>query len=98
MPRFSRARADRSRTLPLLIALAASAAGILDTVQAGANAALNKGFGQPILAALAVSAAIVTSVVLHPDGWVGFARHTADPRRGLGCALTIGRLVLVCLR
>lgn len=147
--------------MPILIALAVTAAGILNTVQSGANAALNKALGQPILAALVVTAAnvavylaaapfvgigwpgsgrmagvpwwawlggvmgasyvlatiflaerlgaavftgitvtaaIVTSVVLDHFGWVGFARHSADAWRILGCALMIAGLVLVCLR
>ncbi|KQQ23552.1 hypothetical protein ASF53_04225 [Methylobacterium sp. Leaf123] len=147
--------------MPFLVAAAAAIAGILNTVQAGANASLNKALDQPILAALVVTAAnvavylaaapfigigwpgsqrlagvpwwawlggamgatyvlatlfiaerlgaavftgitvtaaIVTSVLLDHFGWVGFAQHTADPWRILGCALMIGGLVLVCLR
>ncbi|MBE7249641.1 MAG: DMT family transporter [Actinomycetospora chiangmaiensis] len=41
--------------MPILIALVAAAAGVLNTVQAGANASLNKALGQPILAALVVA-------------------------------------------
>lgn len=42
--------------MPILIALIAAAAGVLNTVQSGANASLNKALGQPILAALIVAA------------------------------------------
>ena len=42
--------------MPILMALIAAAAGILNTVQSGANASLNKALGQPILAALIVAA------------------------------------------
>lgn len=147
--------------MPILIVAAVTVAGILNTVQSGANATLNKALGQPILAALVVTAAnvavylaaapfagigwpgaqrfagvpwwallggvmgasyvlatiflaerlgaavftgitvtaaIITSVVLDHFGWVGFAQHSADPWRILGCALMIGGLVLVCLR
>jgi transporter family-2 protein len=42
--------------VPILIALIAAAAGVLNTVQSGANASLNNALGQPILAALIVAA------------------------------------------
>ncbi len=42
--------------MQILIVLVAVAAGIVNTVQAGANVTLNKASGQPILAALAVAA------------------------------------------
>lgn len=54
--------------------------------------------GAAVFTGITVTAAIVTSVVLDPFGWVGFAQYTADPWRILGCALMIGGLVLVCLR
>ena len=38
--------------MSVLVALLAIGAGILNTVQTGANASLNKALGQPILAAL----------------------------------------------
>lgn len=41
--------------MPFLIAAAAAIAGILNTVQSGANASLNKALDQPILAALVVT-------------------------------------------
>ncbi len=43
--------------MPVLIGLCAVLAGVLSTVQSGANATLNKALGQPILAALVVVAA-----------------------------------------
>jgi transporter family-2 protein len=145
--------------MPIVIALAVIAAGILNTVQSGSNATLNKTLGQPILAALivaganvvvylaaapflgfnwpgsqrlagvpwwswlggamgavyvlasvlfaerlgaavftgiTVTAGIITSVVLDHYGWVGFAQHTADAWRILGCLLMIVGLILVC--
>ncbi|MGY2051735.1 DMT family transporter [Methylobacterium sp. JK268] len=41
--------------MPILIAVAAALAGILNTVQSGANATLSKALGQPVLAALTVT-------------------------------------------
>lgn len=43
--------------MPILIALIVTVAGVLNTVQAGANATLSKALGQPILAAFAITAA-----------------------------------------
>ncbi|AWN48910.1 hypothetical protein DK419_23280 [Methylobacterium terrae] len=43
--------------MPVLVVLSAILAGVLNTVQAGANTALTKALGQPVLAALVVSGA-----------------------------------------
>lgn len=45
-----------------LIGLAAIAAGLLNTIQSGANLTLNKTLGQPILAALVVAA---TNIIIY---------------------------------
>ena len=71
-----------------LFAHALQEAGTLDSERLGAA----------VFTGITVTAAIITSVVLDHFGWVGFAQHTADPWRILGCALMIGGLVLVCLR
>lgn len=47
-----------------LVALLAALAGALNTVQAGANATLNRALGQPILAALTVSAVNAAAYLL----------------------------------
>ena len=62
--------------MPILMALIAAAAGILNTVQSGANASLNKALGQPILAALIVAATNAVVYLLWPrrsSGWLGLA-------------------------
>src|SRR4051794_14329797 len=58
--------------MPILLALVAIAAGILNTLQTGANASLNKALDQPILAAFIVA---FTNAGISP---------LAAPSRGLG--------------
>ncbi len=69
--------------MPLLIALAAILAGALDTVQAGANATLGKALGQPVLAALVVSAANAAVYLAAAPfvglGWPGASRLAQAP-------------------
>jgi transporter family-2 protein len=69
--------------MPILIALAAIAAGILNTVQTGANASLNKALDQPILAALIVAFTNAVIYLLAAPflglGWPGGARIAAVP-------------------
>ncbi len=48
--------------MPVLLALIAALAGVLNTVQAGANTTLSKALGQPLVAALAVAG---TNVVVY---------------------------------
>jgi len=60
-----------------LVVLIAVVAGILNTVQAGANAALDKALGQPVLVALTVSFAnalvYLAAVPFVGLGWLGGA-------------------------
>lgn len=69
--------------MPILLALAAIAAGILNTVQTGANASLNKALDQPILAALIVAFTNAVIYLLAAPflglGWPGGARIAAVP-------------------
>lgn len=58
--------------MPFVIALAVIAAGILNTVQSGSNAALSRTLGQPILAALIVAGANVL-VYLAAVPFLGFS-------------------------
>lgn len=69
--------------MPILLALVAVAAGILNTVQAGANASLNKALEQPILAALIVAGTNAAVYLLAAPflglGWPVGARIAAVP-------------------
>jgi transporter family-2 protein len=69
--------------MPVLAALIAIVAGMLNTVQAGANATLNKALGEPILAALVVSAAnavvYLAAVPFVGLGWPGGGRLAQVP-------------------
>ncbi|SDO24237.1 transporter family-2 protein [Methylobacterium phyllostachyos] len=69
--------------MTILIALLAAAAGILNTVQTGANASLNKALGQPILAALIVAATNAAVYLLAAPflglGWPGGNRLASVP-------------------
>jgi transporter family-2 protein len=69
--------------MPALIALIAILAGALNTVQAGANATLNKTLGQPVLVALTVSAAnavvYLAAVPFVGLGWPGASRLAQAP-------------------
>jgi transporter family-2 protein len=58
--------------MTLLLGLLVTAAGVLNTVQSGANASLSKALGQPIAAALAVTAANL-AVYLAAAPFVGLA-------------------------
>lgn len=63
--------------MPILIGLFTVVAGVLTTLQSGANASLNKALGQPILAALAVVATnLVVYLVAIP--FVGLHWPTAE--------------------
>jgi bacterial/archaeal transporter family-2 protein len=66
-----------------LIALLAAAAGVLNTVQAGANTSLNKALGQPILVALVVTATnVLVYLAAAPFlglGWPGAQRIAQVP-------------------
>ena len=69
--------------MPILIGLCAVVAGILSTIQSGANATLNKALGQPILAAFAVTS---TNLVVYliaalfvGVGWPGSHRIVETP-------------------
>ena len=69
--------------MSLLVALVAALAGVLNTVQSGANATLSRALDQPIAAALAVSA-VNAAVYLAVGavvglGWPGGARIAAAP-------------------
>jgi bacterial/archaeal transporter family-2 protein len=69
--------------MSVLIALAAALAGVLNTVQAGANTTLSRALDQPIAAALVVSAvnAVVYLAVglVVGAGWPGGQRIAAAP-------------------
>ncbi|KMO33139.1 hypothetical protein VQ02_21535 [Methylobacterium variabile] len=69
--------------MPVLAALIAIVAGMLNTVQAGANATLNKALGEPILTALVVSAAnavvYLAAVPFVGLGWPGGGRLAQVP-------------------
>ena len=69
--------------MPALAALIAVLAGMLNTVQAGANATLNKALGQPVLAALVVSAANAAVYLAAAPfvglGWPGGGRLAQVP-------------------
>lgn len=58
--------------MPVLIALIAAVAGVLNTVQAGANTTLARALGQPILAAFIVTGAN-TAIYLLAVPFVGLA-------------------------
>lgn len=69
--------------MPILIGLFTVLAGILTTVQSGANATLNKSLGQPIVAALVV---VATNLVVYMAvalfvglGWPGADRIAQTP-------------------
>ena len=63
--------------MPVLIGLCAVIAGVLSTVQSGANATLNKALGQPILAAFVVVLANLV-VYLLASPFVGFGWPQPD--------------------
>ncbi|MGH1571844.1 DMT family transporter [Methylobacterium sp. P31] len=69
--------------MTILIAVIAAVAGVLNTVQTGANASLNKALGQPILAALIVAATNALVYLLAAGaigfGWPGSARLASVP-------------------
>ncbi len=69
--------------MPVLIGLCAVVAGMLSTVQSGANASLNKALGQPILAAFAVVATnllvYLIAALFVGVGWPGSDRIAATP-------------------
>ncbi|MGX7707883.1 DMT family transporter [Methylobacterium sp. Gmos1] len=69
--------------MPALISLIAILAGALNTVQAGANATLDRTLGQPVLVALTVSAAnAVVYLAAAPFvglGWPGASRLAQAP-------------------
>ena len=69
--------------MTILLARAAIAAGILNTVQTGANASLNKALDQPILAALIVAFTNAVIYLLAAPvlglGWPGGTRIAAVP-------------------
>lgn len=69
--------------MPLLIAFIAAAAGVLITVQAGANTTLSRALGQPILAAFVVTGANAAVYLLAVPfvglAWPGTARVAGVP-------------------
>ena len=69
--------------MPILIGLLTALAGVLTTVQSGANATLNKSLGQPIMAALVVATAnLVVYFVATPFvglHWPGADRISQTP-------------------
>lgn len=69
--------------MPILIGLLAVVAGVLNTVQSGANATLNKALGQPVVVALAVTAANVAVYLLASPAlglaWPGSDRIAQAP-------------------
>ncbi|KMO21008.1 DMT family transporter [Methylobacterium platani] len=69
--------------MPALVALIAILAGVLNTVQAGANTTLNKTLGQPVLVALTVSAAnalvYLAAIPFVGLGWPGTSRLAQVP-------------------
>jgi bacterial/archaeal transporter family-2 protein len=89
--------------MPILIALVAVAAGVLNTVQAGANASLNKALGQPILAALVVAGTNILVYLLAVPflgiGWPSGARWTGVPwwawlGGAMGAAYVLAMIIL----
>lgn len=69
--------------MPVLIALIAAVAGVLNTVQAGANTTLARALGQPILAAFIVTGANAAIYLLAVPfvglAWPGAARFAGVP-------------------
>ena len=69
--------------MPILIGLLAIMAGVLNTVQSGANATLNKSLEQPVMAALVVTAANVAVYLLASPflgmSWPGAERIAQTP-------------------
>ena len=69
--------------MPLLIGLVAVVAGILNAVQSGTNAALNKALAQPVAAALVVTATSAIVYLLACPvlglGWPGTERIARTP-------------------
>jgi transporter family-2 protein len=69
--------------MPILIGFLAILAGILNTIQSGANATLSKSLGQPIMAALVVTAANVAIYLLASPllglSWPGAERIAQTP-------------------
>ncbi len=69
--------------MQILIGLFAILAGVLNTVQSGSNATLNKALGQPITAALVVTATNVAVYLLASLflglGWPGSERIAQTP-------------------
>ncbi|WP_237476698.1 DMT family transporter [Lichenibacterium dinghuense] len=69
--------------MPLVIGLLTVVAGVLTTVQSGANAALNKALGQPVLVAFAVVAAnlavYLASIPVLGIGWPAPERFAQAP-------------------
>ena len=53
--------------------------------------------GAAIFIGLTVTAGVITSVVMDHFGLVGFKQHSLGIGRGIGCALMLGGLALVCV-
>jgi transporter family-2 protein len=71
------------------------AGGVLGAVYLTGNILLAPRLGAATLIGLVVTGQIVFSVLIDQFGWFGFAQHSANLPRLIGCALLIGGVALV---
>ena len=69
--------------------------GLRSIASTMAGLLLARKMGSAVFTSLSLTAALVTSVLLHHFAWVGFEVHRANLLRLVGCSLMIGGILLI---